>query len=63
MRGLMDEWGVGKDWGQLHGRRSEAGVSQGDASSGGSGQGGLGWGGVSLIHTNSQFPATCYMTP
>lgn len=27
-------WGVGKDWGQLHGGKSEAGVSQGDVSSG-----------------------------
>lgn len=34
----IDEWGVGKYWGQLCGRRSEAGVSQGDASSGGKGQ-------------------------
>lgn len=31
-------WGVGKDWVQLHGGRSEAGVSQGDVPSGGNGQ-------------------------
>ena len=30
----MDGWGIGKDGGQLHGKRSEAGVSQGAASSG-----------------------------
>lgn len=59
-------WGVGKDWGQLHGGRSEARVSQGDISSGGTGQessrdGGGGWG-FSLIYTTKQFPATCCMT-
>ena len=31
-------WGVGKDWGQLHGRRSEVGIRQGDVFSGGNGQ-------------------------
>lgn len=30
----MDGWGIGKDGGQLHGKRSEVGVSQGAASSG-----------------------------
>lgn len=53
----MDGWGIGKDGGQLHGKRSEVGVSQGAASSGkrpGDFQKQEG-----LICANRQLPAIC----
>ena len=52
-------WGVGKDWGQLHGRRSEA------ESYGGNGQErsrARGGGQVSVICTTRKFPTIYCMT-